>query len=147
LIYAYFGSKQGLFDALAEMHVRGVLDTVPIDAHHLPEYAARLYDYNRAHPQLVRLVGWFALEGMQSPLLTRLSVESMAHKIQAIQAAQAAGAIHSALSAEDLLTIVLSISNAWELGLHSAPSAAEDDAQTAQTRRAAIVEAVRKLVE
>ena len=56
LIYAYFGNKQGLFDAVAETHIKAVLDAVPIDAANLPEYAARLFDYNRAYPQLMRLV-------------------------------------------------------------------------------------------
>ncbi|GAA2568652.1 hypothetical protein GCM10010435_48140 [Winogradskya consettensis] len=42
--YAYYGSKDGLFDAVFDAVVVQTLSDVPLDVEDLPEYAARLYD-------------------------------------------------------------------------------------------------------
>ncbi|MCE1252109.1 MAG: TetR family transcriptional regulator [Anaerolineae bacterium] len=144
LIYAYFGGKQELFDALARDHILAVLDAVPIDANNLPEYAARLFDYNRSHPQLIRLVQWYTLEGVESPAATALTQQSMLGKVEAIQAAQKSGLIRSALPAEELLTLVLSISNAWEIGMHNFQDGMNTEA--CERHRRSIIMAVQKLI-
>ena len=62
LIYAYFGNKDGLFDAVFDAAVTSHIDQVPIDVDDLPAYAARLYDARLASPELVRLADWDRLE-------------------------------------------------------------------------------------
>ena len=144
LIYAYFGSKQGLFDAVAETHIKAVLDAVPIDATNLPEYAAKLFDYNYAHPQLIRLVEWYNLEGINSPTVVNLTNQSMAEKLEAIQEAQNTGAIKSKMPAEQLLALVLAISNTWSGNIHNLQ--AEDNDKTYKVQRKSIIEAIKRLV-
>jgi AcrR family transcriptional regulator len=143
LIYAYFGSKEGLFEVVAEHHLSDVLDTVPLNPHDLPEYAAKLHDYNRAHPDLVKLVAWFALEGIPSPTVATALVASMKQKTASIRQAQETGAIRSSLNPEVLLQMVLALSGAWTVGTH-ALDAQQGVSPAAQ--REAIVGTVRLLV-
>jgi AcrR family transcriptional regulator len=43
-VFHYFGSKEGLFDALVEQTVTETFDTVPLDTEDLPGFAGRLHD-------------------------------------------------------------------------------------------------------
>ncbi|KQY46498.1 TetR/AcrR family transcriptional regulator [Cellulomonas sp. Root137] len=87
-IYAYFGSKDQLFDAVIEDRIEQLLDAVPFDAADLPGYAVRILDFNLEHPSLVRLLLWHNLE--RPAVLARLpqSVESHARKVAALRAAR-----------------------------------------------------------
>src|SRR5262245_12234379 len=62
LIYAYFGSKEGLFDSVLEANIALLLDAVPFEAFDLPGYAGALFDFAVGHPDLARLVRWHQLE-------------------------------------------------------------------------------------
>src|SRR2546421_4688397 len=62
LIYAYFGSKQNLFDEVVTDQVARFDREVPFDPADLPAYAGAAYDFLTAHPELVRLAEWHALE-------------------------------------------------------------------------------------
>src|SRR5690348_11668235 len=62
MIYAYFGSKEQLFDAVFDALVVSTVEAVPIDAADLAGYAGRLFDETQKHPQALRLAAWFALE-------------------------------------------------------------------------------------
>jgi AcrR family transcriptional regulator len=54
-IYAYFGSKDGLFAAVIGALLGDLREQVPIDPADLPGYAGHLFDYLCAHPDIVRL--------------------------------------------------------------------------------------------
>ncbi|KQS98484.1 TetR/AcrR family transcriptional regulator [Cellulomonas sp. Leaf395] len=86
-IYAYFGSKDQLFDRVVEDRIEQLLDAVPFDPVDLPGYAVRLWEFNIAHPSLVRLLLWHALErpGVQ----LSHSVSSHARKVAALRAVRA----------------------------------------------------------
>src|ERR1700735_2299919 len=62
LIYSYFGSKDGLFDAVMDAAVARVLAEVPFSAEDLPGYAGRLFDFLVANPNQLRLATWHRLE-------------------------------------------------------------------------------------
>ncbi|WP_456843869.1 TetR/AcrR family transcriptional regulator [Cellulomonas sp. P5_C6] len=87
-IYAYFGSKDQLFDAVIEDRIEQLLDAVPFDAADLPGYAVRVLDFNWAHPSLVRLLLWHNLE--RPGVLAQLpqSVSSHARKVAALRDAR-----------------------------------------------------------
>ncbi|PUA82605.1 TetR family transcriptional regulator [Nocardioides currus] len=115
LIYAHFGSKQGLFDEVAVTHVRRLLDSVPITAEDLPGYAVRLFEHIAAHPDLVRLTMWQQLEGGGLAALADLEAESTAAKVKAVRAAQRAGHVTKALPAAHLVTLVIGVTISWLL--------------------------------
>lgn len=136
LIYAYFGSKEKLFDATLALHIGRVLDAVPFDAYDLPAYAGALFDFGVAHPELLRLLGWHTLERPGELARLEQTIGSTARKLDALAEAQAAGKVDATLAAPELLAVVLAIVQAV------------DDPAPAQlaTRRATVVEAVRRLV-
>src|SRR3977135_1024676 len=61
-IYHYFGSKDGLFEAVFDRVVEATLREIPIDPADLPEYAGRLFARYREHPESQRLGTWPRLE-------------------------------------------------------------------------------------
>jgi AcrR family transcriptional regulator len=111
-MYAYFGSKDGLFDAVFQLHLSAILDAVPLDAEDLPGYAVRVYDNHLEHPDFVRLAGWSRLERIPSGDLIP-DPEGHARKVQAIAAAQATGHIDPALIPGDVLAIVIAVAMTW----------------------------------
>ncbi len=143
MIYIYFGSKEQLFDAVFGAAIGQLLDTVPIDVHDLPGYAGALFDHADRHPQLTRLARWHGLErpGGHPP---EAAVSGTLNKIEAIAAAQDAGAVGARLSADQLLAMLLSIATSWSAG---SPEMAEPDVseEITASRRAAVVWAVDRL--
>ena len=67
LIYAYFDSKDALFDAAFAAHVQAHLDRVNFDGTDLPAYAGRLFDIFEDDPTVIRLASWYRLERSGSP--------------------------------------------------------------------------------
>jgi AcrR family transcriptional regulator len=114
-IYHYFGSKDGLFDAVFNALVIDTVREVPIDVTDLPEYAGRLFDGYDAHPEVSRLATWYRLEraGTQDPL--EISLSSMRAKIEAIARAQQDGRVSARFAASDLLALVLNLAALWSM--------------------------------
>ncbi|WP_194814479.1 TetR family transcriptional regulator [Nocardia sp. XZ_19_385] len=144
LIYVYFCSKDQLFDAVFDAHVTHGLNSVPFTPDNLPEYAGRLFDYCRQHPEVIRLATWHRLErGDQDPAVASPARDA---KLEALAAAQKEGGIGSDFSPAALLTLVLSIALAWNPSNATSMPAAATEAESADDRRRAIVEAVRRLL-
>lgn len=141
MIYAYFGSKEGLFEAVGEALVTWHLNEVPLDASDLPGYAARVFDRYQQHPELMRLVGWDRLErggvGGQAPGM----IETAQGKIEAIRRAQEAGLIDGHFPAPILFELMLAL---IELRVYTADS---QDERALTERRNAVRDAVARLVE
>ena len=111
MVYAYFRSKDGLFDAVLEHHVLLAQDAVTFEAADLPGYAQQVFDVYRTHPHLVRLALWQALE--RPDLMRSLApvVRTMSDKVAAIARAQAAGLVSDALPADRLLDHILTLAH------------------------------------
>ena len=90
----YFGSKDGLFDAVWSALVIQVTAETPIDVDDLPGYAARLADGYAQHPDISRLITWQRLERGDDPPHA-YAVESTQSKADAIAKAQAQGRVSS----------------------------------------------------
>ncbi|MFH8837259.1 TetR family transcriptional regulator [Streptomyces sp. NPDC017868] len=67
-IYDYFGDKSKLFAAVLERLMADLAQAVPPGNEDLPEYAERLFDYHRTHPEALRLLMWEALELGDQPV-------------------------------------------------------------------------------
>jgi AcrR family transcriptional regulator len=137
LIYAYYGSKEKLFDAVLEANVAFLLDTVPFNPHNLPGYAGELFDFAVAHPELARLVRWHQLE--RPGVLNRLpqTAESNGRKLAALAEAQAAGRIAGGLPPDQMLALLLAL-------IHGG---AETYVTDGDPQRESLVAAVRRLTE
>ena len=140
LIYAYFGNKEELFDAVFDALVVDTVHDVPIDPDDLPGYAGRLFDRNISHPQAFRLAVWHSLERGGAALPAAVLAANR-DKIEAIAAAQKAGRIRHTFPAEELLVLVTGLS------VLGAPDLAVTLTGDLERRRRTVVEAVRMLTE
>lgn len=111
LIYAYYGSKDQLFDTVLATHCGALAEHVPFDAHHIPGYVGRLFDYALEHAEIYRLVSWAALE--RPAAMAVFEQESYGAKLEAITAAQQDGALDASFAPADLLAMTMSIASAW----------------------------------
>ena len=141
LVYSFYESKSELFDAVFAHIVERATSTVPIDADHLPEYAAGLYDAGLANPEVARFMTWYQLERGESARPASVQV-AMDEKIAAIAGAQRRGTVTDALPPEEILALVLSIASMWN-------RSGEDllALVPATSRRKVITDAVARLVE
>jgi AcrR family transcriptional regulator len=142
-IYHYFGSKDGLFDAVFDDLCRATLDAVPIDALGLPEYAGRLFDSYEERPWVQRLATWYRLERAGARPL-EIVLQSNAAKVRAVADAQAAGVLPATFTPAELLGLVLHLSGFWSSNTPEY-DAVVDDVDRAR-RRAVVVRAVAALV-
>lgn len=133
-LYAYFGSKDALFDEIFDASMQHMLDAVPIAANDLAEWAVRLYDEYLERPELIRLATWARLErrpvGHLSGDLRRVDHE----KLTAIADAQESGTIVGDVAAFDVMAMVIAMSMAWSpvSNVYAATSGEPDDVHSAR---------------
>lgn len=109
MIYAYFGSKEELFDEILKIQIAMVLEAVPITPDDLPGYAGRLFDTYERQPELLRLAGYHRLEnGFEA--INRAEAEAHVVKVAAVEEAQRDGRLPSDFGAEELLSLVVHMS-------------------------------------
>lgn len=143
LLYTYFGSKEGLFDAVLDDITARTVELIPITPEDLPGYAVRLYDAGAQAPEVDRFVGWYQLQSSPDASRRSLVADAVREKIAAVAAAQAAGLITDRMSAGELVLAVQTISRMWATQPDEIVSAAGGDADS---RREAVRTAVERLV-
>jgi AcrR family transcriptional regulator len=148
LIYAYFGSKEGLFDAALTESCTGLMESVPFDPDDIPDYVGRLFDYAAAHPEVYRLVAWAGLE--RPTAVAEFEADSYGAKLAAIADAQRAGRLDASLAPADLLALVMGLAGSWFSSSEAVRRSDSKDPwspdRLAQFRDAAI-EAARRIVD
>jgi AcrR family transcriptional regulator len=143
-IYHYFGSKDGLFDAVFDAMCRDTVDAVPIDPVNLPEYAGRLFDSYQNRPWVQRLATWYRLERAGSGDLLPVVLASNKAKLQTIADAQANRILPTRFPASVLLGLVIHLSGFWSSNVPEYDVLVADDSRT--TRRQVVVDAVAALL-
>lgn len=142
LIYAYFGDKAGLFDAVIAIHTDALIEAVSFDPEDMRAYAGDLFDHLIARPELLRLSAW---KNLERPRPSAAERHSYAAKLEAIGAAQKAGRLDDTFAPADLLAIMLGMVTSWVAvsgALHDAAPGAPFGRKRLTEHRAAIVEAV-----
>ncbi|CAG7640952.1 TetR family transcriptional regulator [Actinacidiphila bryophytorum] len=145
-IYHYFGSKDGLFDAVFDAMCRETVDAVPIDADDLPEYAGRLHDSYVERPWAQRLATWYRLERAGSGALLPVVLDSNAAKIRAVAEAQEAGRLTTRFLPAELLGLVLHLSGFWSSNVPEYDAVVPGGDDSAAHRREVVVTAVAALL-
>ncbi|SMD25896.1 TetR family transcriptional regulator [Kibdelosporangium aridum] len=141
-IYAYFGSKENLFDAVLGDRLKVLADTVPYTPDDLPGYAGALFDALSATPDLLRLTRW---RGLERDDATPGEIESHLEKAVALRTALNLPDDRTAI---DILEIVVAISMTWSTmapGLRAVGG--EDPEQRKAAHRAMAVAAVAAICE
>jgi AcrR family transcriptional regulator len=142
MIYAYFGSKDQLFDAVFTVHVAAFLEQVQLDATDLPGYAGQLFDCYEENPATLRLATWYRLERPQGARLQAI-VGANHTKLEKLERAQREGTLPSHYAPVELLALVQSISTAWA---STTPEWGESAPADGDRRRHTVVDAVQRLL-
>ncbi|AZM77030.1 TetR/AcrR family transcriptional regulator [Streptomyces sp. KPB2] len=140
-LYAYFGSKDGLFDAIFFGSLDRIVNVVPIDADDLADWAVRLYDEYLRRPDLIRLATWARLERRPAGHLVDDADRRDDTKLRAIAEAQAAGRVRPG-DPFDVLALVIAMSMAWSPVSNVYAATADEPEETHERRRALLREAV-----
>lgn len=142
-LYGYFGSKEGLFDAVVADRLESSASAVPFNADDLPGWAVTMYDETLRHPELVRLMSWIRLE--QRPagrVFDNLDIEP---KIEAVTKAQAAGRLRAGDPAE-ILTLVIGMACAWSPASNVYAATADEPEADHDRRRALLRDFVERAI-
>ncbi|KDN17273.1 TetR family transcriptional regulator [Amycolatopsis rifamycinica] len=141
-LYAYFGSKDGLFDAIFHASLERIVNVVPIDGTDLPGWAVRLYDEYLRRPDLIRLATWTRLERRPAGHLVADADRLDDTKLRAIADAQAAGLVRAG-DPFDLMAMVIAMSMAWSPVSNVYAATAAEPPEAHNRRRALLRECVR----
>jgi AcrR family transcriptional regulator len=137
-MYAWFGSKDGVFDAVFGEHLTGILDAVPFTPEDLPGYAVRLYDSYLRDPGLVRLASWNRLERTPTGDLLADHAHLTQPKHDAIAAAQRAGHVVPDLDPRDVYALVIALAGTWSPVSATWTASTSDPEPDHERRRAAL---------
>ncbi|MFE4613475.1 TetR family transcriptional regulator [Streptomyces niveus] len=143
-LYAYFGNKDKLFDAVFAEHLDLIVGTVPVTGDDLPGYAVRLYDAYLVHPELVRLATWARLERTPAGDLYHFMPGHDAEKLRSITDAQSAGAVDPSIPAADVLAMVTALSMTWSPASVMYSASKDEPESDHARRRAALALTVRR---
>jgi AcrR family transcriptional regulator len=142
-LYGYFGSKEGLFDAVIADCLGRSANDVPFDANNLAGWAVALYDENLRRPDLVRLLAWARLERRPAGFI--LGNFDPEPKLAAVARAQAAGRLRPG-DPFDLLTLVIAMACAWSPASGVYTATADEPAADHDRRRTLLRDCVQRAV-
>jgi AcrR family transcriptional regulator len=145
MIYAYFGNKDGLFDAALTSAIQTMAAKVPPRPDDLPAWAGELFDHHRREPAALRINMWAQLE---RPQAASEPMENYLAKTAALSST-VAGTDSAPLTAVDLLVFIYAVSQAWYLtpdGLLRADGADPHEPQRLAAHRRAVMTAVTRIV-
>lgn len=144
LVYTYFGSKEGLFDAVLKAIANTANASVPITGDDLPGYAERLYQAGKEHPEVTRFVTWYQLERDPADV-PPVADGSVPHKLDVIREAQARGIVRDDIPAGTLLLAIQAIARMWVTSPRTVIEAIDSDADQ-EFRRKSVRTAVQALI-
>ena len=143
LIYIYFEDKETLFATVLGKHLMRIHEEQAFTPDDLPGYAAKVFDWVQANPDLMRLLAWSALEQQAKGHAER--VETLRAKVAALTEAQHAGRVGTAFPPAFLLIAVMSLATAWSAASPFGPSVNPGAAERQAALREGLIDAVRLL--
>jgi AcrR family transcriptional regulator len=145
LLYIYFEDKETLFATVLLKHLLRIHEERPFTPDDLPGFAAKVFDWAMANPDLMRLMAWSALEQKAKGQAER--VAALDAKIAALTEAQNAGQVGTAFPPRFLLIAVMSLATAWSVASPFGPSVDPKAAERPAALRKSVAEAVRLLAD
>lgn len=142
-LYSYYGDKAALFQAVLDLNTAEFFAAVRLDADDVCAFVADLYDHATQQPEHLRMLDWARLGGVEYQ--TQPSEEGPEAKLDAIRRGQAGGKIDPHWDPAELLAMLFSLALSWAQSPDR--SAATDDPDVRASRRIAVVEAARRLVD
>jgi AcrR family transcriptional regulator len=144
-LYAHFGDKESLFRGVVAADAAEFFAAVTLRPDAIPEFVGDIFDLACRRPEHLRMITWASLEGFALDPPSIEDRESIAARdIATIEAAQAAGHVDTSWRPMDLLVLLFGVALAWAQSPH--PDAVTADPAIVAARRAASVEAARRIV-
>ena len=144
-LYAHFRDKEALFRSVVATDAAEFFAAVTLRPDAIPEFVGDIYDLACRRPEHLRMMTWANLEGFAlgpPPIEDPESV--LARDIRTIEAAQAAGHVDASWQPMDLLVLLFGVALARAQSPH--PDAVTADPAIIAARRAAAIEAARRIV-
>jgi len=143
LIYIYFGSKEKLFSTTLEKTLTPVYQEMHFTPEDLPGFAARVFDFAMANPEMMRLMAWLALEGKPDSLPERARIRN--ERIAHLREAQKSGLIDDRFPPGFLFAATLALATTWSAASPFGPSLDPESTKRPAALRRNIAKAVRLL--
>lgn len=143
-MYGWYGSKDGLFDAVFEEHLHRIVDAVPFDPTDLPGYAVALYDSYLTDPELVRLASWQRLERAPTGALLAAHPDLTDPKFDAIAEAQRDGRVKDGIRPDEVYALVIALAGTWSPISATYAASPQDDEGDHNRRRKTLREVVER---
>lgn len=141
-LYAHFGDKSALFREVVVSDAQDFVRSVGPRMDDVGEFVGTVYDIARTQPERIRMIMWGQLENaaLEPP---PADGHIPAHLLNALARAQAAGRIDPSWDPLDLAVMLFGIALSW--AHWPDPSIVTNDEQTHLRRRAAAVDAARRV--
>lgn len=144
VLYDHFTAKAALFEEVVAAARDEYFAALTINPEAVADFVGDVFDLTQSHPQLLRMITWARLEG-QPQAHSQLDTDAPTrHLVAGIEAAQAAGHIDTSWVAPDLLVLLFGMALSW--AQFPDTSSAWNDPATLAARRAAAVEAARRVL-
>lgn len=138
-LYAYFDSKETLFNEAIREGTEGGTSSIPIDDDDLVSYSGRLYEHFVEYPDQVRMLSWMQLEEQCTTAHVESVIRLEQAKGKAVRRAQAAGQVDAQWNPRELLQLIHSVATFWAV----TPAAR---GKTTRDRKSDVEETVRRLI-
>lgn len=146
-LYAHFGDKETLFRDVAATDGRRYFAAFVVQPEAVAEFAGDVFDLAADNPEHLRMLTWARLEGFPldpADLIEDGQGPSPDQAVAAIEVAQASGFVDPSWVPQDLLVLLFGIALAWVQFPDLQPGV--DDSSVRVARRAAAVEAARRVI-
>lgn len=143
-MYAWYGSKDGLFEAVFDRHLEAIVDAVPLTPDDLPGYVTALYDSYLTDPELVRLASWNRLERVSTGALLSGRTDLTDPKLDAIARAQREGRIVDGIRPDEVYALLIALAGTWSPVSATFTASTTDPEADHERRRATLREVVRR---
>lgn len=144
-LYAHFGDKETLFRSVVAADSAEFFEAVTLRPEAVPDFVGDIYDLAHRRPEHLRMITWANLEGLALDPPPAQEWDAVpARDIRAIEEAQAAGYVDPAWQPLELLVVLFGVGLCWAQSPH--PDARTGDPDVLAARRAAVVEAARRII-
>ena len=145
-LYAYFDSKEALFDAVIAQWIAETTEQTALRGDDLPGYAGRLFDDYVTHPENARLQKWADLEMREQIADSDARTLALRPKIAEIRRGQQEGFVDPSWNAGELLLVITDIALSLATARGGRKPEGKSGERTVAQRRQSAVEAVRRLI-
>lgn len=144
-LYAHFRDKETLFRSVVAADSAEFFAAVSLRPEAVPDFVGDIFDLARRRPEHLRMITWANLEGLTLDPPPAHEWDSVpARDIRAIEEAQAAGYVDPTWQPMELLVMLFGVGLSWAQSPH--PDAQTSDPEMLAARRAAVVEAARRII-